>query len=402
MNENNGDGKKSRRRRPGEGSVFQLENGHWRASIWVDGKRFTAVRKEHDEVVRWMNKVAADAYEGKKPSTSRQTVSNYLMDWVDNKISHLSLSARKSYTHYVQDFIIPELGNIELRKLKSDQINVFYNKLRDDSIGDRTLLYVHQTLHAALQKAIDTDQRLISLNPADFVAIPDYERDEIVILNDEQINQFLAAVDKRANNGRNIAYPTLYRLAITTGLRLSELIGLTWFDIDLKEGKIIIQKQLRSRQDTRTQRIRKPTKTKRGKRTLRIKGKTLEMLRKHKTEQERRAVENYGDSWKENNLVFPALYGTPMSKRNLQRHFAETVKMVGFKPEFAEQLHFHCLRHTAVSILLTKLDVYTVSNLIGHASVSVTMDLYGHLVEGQTERAAEIMDSIVFNYEILN
>jgi integrase len=201
------------------------------------------------------------------------------------------------------------------------------------------------------------------------------------ILDESQVTQLLVAA-------RDTRHAALLHVALTTGMRMGELLGLTWDDVDW-QGAIRVERQLQ-----RDGSLASP-KTRHGRRVVAVGERTLESLRqqRNRLDMERKFA---GKRWKENNLIFPSSVGTPQSQRNVLRDFKKVLAGAGL-PDF----RFHDLRHTAAALMLNHgVPVIIVSRRLGHSRPSITLDLYGHLIPGLQADAAEKMDELVTPVEI--
>jgi len=218
----------------------------------------------------------------------------------------------------------------------------------------------------------------LSRNPADGTTRPRLEQKEMLVLNEDQAYQFLIA----AQQSRLYA---LYHLAIKTGMRQGEILGLRWDDLNWRTGILQIKRQLQ-RVDHVGHIFTEP-KTRSGRRTIRLGSGTMTALRDHQlAQQQQRYI--MGTRWQENNLIFPSTLGTPMDLRNLLKDFKKVIRSTGLP-----DIRFHDLRHTAATIMLLHgVPVFTVSKVLGHSKPSVTLDIYGHLIPGALEVAAQVME----------
>jgi site-specific recombinase XerC len=182
-------------------------------------------------------------------------------------------------------------------------------------------------------------------------------------------------------------------LAVTTGMRQSEILGLKWTDLDWVNQTLKVERQLVRPEGAEIKFA--PPKTKFGKRMLKLGDKSIEVLRNHYESQykERMACK---DRWVESGLIFTTSIGTPIHARNLIRYFKKLLNEAGL-PE----IRFHDLRHSAASIMLNHgIPVIVVSRRLGHARPSITLDVYGHLIPRMDEDAAQKMDELVTPVEL--
>jgi integrase len=227
---------------------------------------------------------------------------------------------------------------------------------------------------------------LIGRNPAEVVTPPKSISKEMRFYDENLVNQMLLAA-------RGDRHEALYQLAITTGLRQGELLGLRWSDLDLGKRTLQVQRQLKRK--FRKGDYFELLKTKAGRRTIILGAKTIEKLQEHWKRQNQERI-FAGSRWQENDLIFPTPKGTPMDHSNLYRAFKGLIKKVGL-PE----IRFHDLRHTAASLMLNHgVPVIIVSRRLGHSKASITLDIYGHLVPEMQSEVAEMMDELITPVEI--
>jgi len=180
----------------------------------------------------------------------------------------------------------------------------------------------------------------------------------------------------------------LYLIAVTTAIRLGELIGLKWSDINFQEGYLHISKQIQPELDASGKRV--SVKTPKGDRVIELGNRALHAL---KVEYDRQKIAKAfaGDKWVDNDLVFPNSIGNPRNGNTIRKAFYNALKDAGVK-----KIRFHDLRHTAAAILLnSKIPVIKVSAILGHANVSTTLNIYGHLISDMYREAAKVMDNLL-------
>jgi integrase len=231
----------------------------------------------------------------------------------------------------------------------------------------------------ALEKAARSG--MLPRIPAYGATLPRTVQPEMSALEESQVSQLLVA----ANGTRHEA---LYRLAIATGMRQGELLGLKWTDIEWKKGVINVQRQVQRVPGKGF--IFDDPKTLAGRRSVRVGQNVLQSLAQHK---ERQELEIFyaGERWQAFDLVFPSTFGTPLDQRNLLRDYYATLKMAGLP-----RIRFHDLRHTAASLLIShETPINVVSAMLGHSKPSVTLDIYAHVYSGRQEQAAALMDELV-------
>ena len=367
------------RRSNNEGSLSKRPNGTWRAQVSIEGKRLSHNGDTKVDCQHWLRKMLEQIEQGLTYAGSQTTIEGFFSNWIETVRSSLRPKTVHQHEQIINNYIIPGLGKIKVKDLRPEIVDAFYQKQLKAETGVRTVRYIHSVLHAGLEKAVKL--AIIGRNPVDGATPPRLVSNEMQVLDESQVLRFLVGVQDHRNKA-------LFHLAVKTGMRQGELLGLKWIDLDWVSGCLQVRRQLQ-RIDGKGYVFCEP-KTKSGRRTIQLGENMLQTLREHINDQrlDRMAA---GRRWKENDLIFPSTIGTPLDLRNLLRDFKETLEKVGL-PE----IRFHDLRHTAASIMLKhNIPVLTVSRILGHSKPSVTLDVYGHLIPGMQSIAAKIMDEVI-------
>jgi integrase len=374
------------RRGNNEGSLFKRPDGTWRAQVTVVGRRLNTSAKTRKECQAWLKETLKQVETGLTFQGANTTLEEFLSEWHISVQSSLRPDTWYQYGQIIRDHITPTLGNIKLKDFRPDQIQALYNRKLRDGIGSRTVQLTHAVLHRALNHGVKLG--LLSRNPTDATNPPKPQQKEMLILDDSQAQQFILATE-----AKNDRYAVLYHLAITTGMRQAELLGLKWQDLDWERRLVQVQRQLK-RQKGGGFYSTQP-KTKSGKRTIALGKTTIEKLRHHyDCLLTKRQLA--GGIWQEMDLIFPSTVGTPINQSNMNKSFKKLLDLTGLP-----RIRFHDLRHTAASLMLNYgIPVIIVSRRLGHARPSITLDIYGHLIPGKQEEAAELMDSLLSPIEI--
>ena len=192
------------------------------------------------------------------------------------------------------------------------------------------------------------------------------------------------------NATRGDKFEALYVLAVTTGMRRGELLGLKWLDVDLENASVSIRRTL-TRIGNGKRVVLGDAKTKKSRRTIRLTPQAVEALKKHLTRQ-MADMERLGDLYKDQGLVFTTDTGGPVNPSNLrQRSFAPLLKRAGLP-----HIRFHDLRHTCATLLLLK-NVHPkfVQELLGHATIAITLDTYSHVLPSMGDQTACAMQDVL-------
>jgi integrase len=240
--------------------------------------------------------------------------------------------------------------------------------------------HIHTVFKGALKDAMR--KHLVPMNVCELVSAPREADQEIHPLDEAQANSFLIAA-------RGERLEALFILALCTGMRQGELLALKWADVNLDRGSLLIRASLRALRGGGY--AFNPPKTKAGRRTITLTSAMIDALKAHRKRQNEERL-FLGEAWTDLDLVFPSQIGTPHDARNLANiHFARVLKKAGLP-----RIRFHDLRHTCATLMLSRgTDAKTVSDLLGHSTIAITLNTYGHVLPNMRERAADIMDAIL-------
>ena len=359
-----------KRRAKGEGSVyFDEKNDRWIAQITLpNGKRRGKSGKTQKEVLDWLTEQRSIVKRGTFTSGEEIKLGDFLDRYMEDVASH-SLRPRtyESHAGYVRNHIKPELGHLKLTSLRPDQVQAFYTKKLNEGLAKRTVQYMHAILHKALKQAMKWG--LVVRNVTDLVDTPSPDRKPPEIWSPEQVNTFLEAVKEHR-------YFPIYVVAVYTGMRQGEILGIHKSDVDLEKGVIHVRYQIqpiRGKGLTVTE-----VKTKKSRRPVTIPSTALDVLKKHLL-----TVDE--------GLIFTTSTGNPVSARNLYRHFKKVIKKTGLP-----DIRFHDLRHTHATLLLQAgVNPKVVQERLGHSQISLTLDTYSHVIPSLQEEAAEKVEGIL-------
>jgi integrase len=353
----------------GSGTVYPRKNKDGKVTSYLgsyfgpDGKRRYVSAKTKSDCREKLRQAMADADRGLVFDAGMLTLGQYLDKWLPNIKETVRQRTWERYEQLVRVHIKPSLGSKKLKDLTRAHVKGLYSEKRE-SVSPRTVQYIHTTLHKALKDAVADG--LIPKNVSDGLKPSRSRRHEIHPLTPEQAKAFL-------NAARGDRYEALYVLAVHCGLRQGELLGLKWSDVDLNSGTLQVR---RTMSESRVGRIEEDTKSSKGRR-IELTRTVLEALRRHR---ERQLEEIEGsDTWQDQGLIFPSSIGTPTNSKNLYwRSFKPLLKKAGLP-----DIKFHELRHTCATIRFMKgQHPKQVQELLGHASVAITLDIYSHVIPG--------------------
>ena len=368
------------------GSIQKRGKGSWRLVFDLE-RDHAGTRKQKTVTFRGtkrdaeaeLSRILAEIKNGGFIEPSTLKVSVYLDRWLEMVVQTTSTKTFERYSEICRNHLVPALGCINLQKLKPLHIQEAYTGFlksgrRDGNGGlsPRTVLHHHRVFKRALKQAVRW--QLINTNPADAVEPPRVSRKEVKFLDMAETATLL-----RATEGRTI-YPIVL-LAVTTGMRRGEVLGLRWKDLDLDKGFLQVSQTL---EQTRMRGLRaKEPKSKASQRRISLPPMTVHALRRHMTERSEIFL-RLGVGRRNDGLVFLTPEGKPRSPRALTKEFDRLVRRLDIP-----RITFHGLRHTHITHLLMDGEpIKVVSERAGHASVSITLDVYGHVLPDRQEALA--------------
>lgn len=370
------------RRGHGEGSIYRRADGRWVGAVSLEGrKRKYFYGKTRKEVQEQLNKALRDLQQGIRPPSGRQTLGQFIVTWIE-EVAKLTVrpNTYASYERLVRVHILPDpIAQKSLAKLLPQDVQLFLNnKTKQGTLSPRSIQYLHAVLRRALEVALRWG--LVGRNVAKLADPPPVTRPAIRPLSSEQARALLTA----ARDDRLYA---LYVVALATGLREAELLGLRWPDVDLDKGEIRVTQALQLIGGSFH--LVEP-KTQRSRRTVGLPPIAVSALREHKQRQMRERLAA-GSTWQEWGLVFSSSCGTPLWRSNLLRHFKRTVKSAGLPP-----MRFHDLRHAHASFLASEgIELRTIMEALGHSHIALTADLYTHLLPAWNEATRNALQRVL-------
>ena len=371
----------AKRRGNQEGSIYQKPNGKWRAQIMLNGGRLSITTNTRSEAQDWLRKTRNQMENGLTFKGANTQFGEFLDEWLTSAKSRLTEHSWRTYEQIIRDYICPGLGKVRLRDLNPAVIQRFYDRKVTEGLGLRTVQRTHTIIHAALNSALKLG--LLGRNPDNATQPPKPKRREMKYLDAAQVKKLLETA--RRTGDRNYA---LYYLAVSTGMREGELLGLRWDDVNLDQGVLHVRFSLK-RLWSGVLALQQP-KTKTSVRAIKLGSQTVEILQLQKIRNSIDA-EKAGKLWKEQNFVFPSSVGTPMDPTNLIKAFRKLLRLADLP-----RIRFHDLRHTAASLMLNNgVDVLVASHRLGHARPSITLDVYGHLIPSMQAHAVEVLEELI-------
>lgn len=351
----------------------------------ADGKRLYHNKTIHGnkkDAQRYRTKILRKRDLGELVEPSKEPLKPYLERWLDvSARQRIAPSTFSTYKNYVATYIAPELGAMQISRLGSIEIQEFYNGLIKKGLSPKTVLNIHQVLNSALKQAVKWG--LIRQNPASAgnIDLPKYSKPEMKVFTPEQAALFMEAVIYSQHK-------TLFSLLLSSGMRPGEALGLKWCDVDTEKGRVHVQRALSKGDDGWT--LLEP-KTPQSRRAIPLPPSVVGDLKEHRAAQieERLKVRGYAD----HDLVFADEKGEHLDPRNIyRRHFKPLLRDAGLP-----DIRLYDLRHTCATLLLMAGEnPKVVSERLGHASVTLTLDTYSHVLPDMQDRATAKLEAILF------
>lgn len=318
--------------------------------------------------------------------------------WITNYKPDLKVTTRESYELYINVHIKgSEIGKIPLNKLKTTDLQKFYNaklkcecKNQKQNLSPTTVRYINIIIKGALRQAVNN--RMINENVSDGVVLPKKNKVEIIPLTKDEVIRFLEVA-------KSDRLYTLYLLEMMTGLRRGEILGLKWEDVDFKERRIKVIHNLYRVNNTdkdvnsKYKMVLLTPKTESSKRIIPLNQLMVDALLQHKKEQEREK-KLYEDGYRDLGMVFCKPDGDYISPREFLRQYQRLLHKAGL-----ERKRFHDLRHTVASLLINANEnPKVIQQLLGHSTISTTLDIYAHVMEQTINKSVDnLCDQLELN-----
>lgn len=318
---------------------------------------------------------------GRNVEPSRLTVNEFLAKWLEDVRAHVSPKTWERYGLAVRRHIVPYVGQRLLSKLEPLDLTTLYAHLlsgggaKGASLSARSVRHTHVILRNALRQAVKW--RLLPCDPSDAVTPPRPKRVEMRALDEAGMATLL---DR--SKGTRLHMPIL--LAMSTGLRRSEIFGLRWRDVDFEAAQLSVRQTLQEVRGTLS--FREP-KSAKSRRTVALSSFVVDALKRHRASQ---AAERLflGAGYRDLDLVLAKYDGSPWKPDSISTLFRSLVQRGGLG-----HVRFHDLRHShATQLLRLGVPAKVVSERLGHSTIGITLDTYSHVLPGMQEDAAQKVD----------
>lgn len=311
---------------------------------------------------------------------TKKTYSEFLTEWLQSKSLKLRSITLKTYTGHVVNHIAAKLGHFELNKITTTQIEKFYISLSLESkLSNHTISDIHKIVKNSFHSAVK--RKYVTYSPVIEAETPKFKKKEMMVWTLKESALFLSHVKEHR------LYPA-FLLGLTTGMRQSEILGLRWKDVDFVNEHLNVRQTLSH--DGKVLTVQ--TKTESSKRTISLYQEVLTTLEEHRRliDNEKAAINSH---YQENDLVICTGTGTPLGPRNLLRTFYSYIEKAN-----VPKIRFHDLRHTFATLLLTQgTNPKVVMEILGHAEIKTTLDIYSHVFQSVHKDTAQKYGDMLFN-----
>lgn len=378
------------------GSIEKRGENRWRLVVsggtGPDGKRIkhtktiqaTSRREAEKELAKFVAEVEKGLYVEPSKLTFKDFVERWLRDYGESNLAPKTLFR---YRQILSSRVIPAMGHLKLEQIRPVHLIEFYKNLQEDGIREdgkpgglsaKTILYHHRVISSILNDAVEW--QLIPFNPASRVKPPRVTRKQAACYDMDQVKAMLKALETEEPK-----YRVIVIMALLTGLRRGELMGLTWQDVDFDGGTLMVRQASQYLPGKGT--FVKEPKNESSQRLLALPSSLVNILRQYKREQAEHRLK-VGDLWQGSDRLFTTWDGQPMHPDTISSWFPKFLKRHGLP-----HLPFHGLRHTAATLLINKgIPLKNVSGRLGHADVGTTGNIYSHFLQSADRVIADTLD----------
>lgn len=369
-----------KRRGNGEGAIYQRANGKWCATYSTgyneEGKRRrrTVYGATREEVRNKLTKLMSSKLDGMLVEVNKLTVGGFLDRWLeDSSRPSVRITTYVSYKGVIKNHIKPRIGGLMLANLTPVHVQGLYGEMERAGASRRLRQLTHAVLRRALKIAVRWS--LVPRNVCDAVDPPRVMKFEVCPLTEEQVVQLLATA-------RNERLYAIYVTAIGTGMRLGELFGLQWRDVDLRRGRLTICRALI---EVNGKILLEEPKTVRSRRCVTLPQIAIDALAEH-----RQKMADAG--FDQTDWVFCNVRGGPLRRSHFHNYCFKPLLKRAKLPD----IRFHDLRHTSATMLLSAgVHPKVVQERLGHSQISITLDTYSHVLPTMQREAAVKLDKMM-------
>lgn len=362
--------------------ISKRKDGRYGSQIRTpDGKYKTVYGKTSKECRQKAYDLVSVIEDGSYVKSDKTLLSQWIEDWKDGYLIGIKESSKKNYLYHMNSHVIPALGNKKIQSIEQRDIQKFCTMLfTKKELSPKTVKNIHWTLHKCFDDALKAG--LINSNPSTSITLPKSVKPEIFPLTEDDLKSFMETIAGKRHEG-------VFKFLLVTGLRISELAGLTYDRVDLDNKKILIDRQLVS---TKPVSFGSPKHDKI--RTVTLTDTAIQIIKAQKKRQAEYKLLTGNAFYNVHNFVFTEDSGDPCDKKAVYSNLKRIVNGTEF-----EKLRVHDLRHTyAILSIQAGIDIKTVQESLGHHSAVFTLDQYAFVTDGMRKSGAEKFEKYVNSY----
>ncbi|MCP4607535.1 MAG: site-specific integrase [Planctomycetes bacterium] len=369
------------------GSIEKRKNQSWKLTVELgrdeNGKRlrkYETVRGPKKEAERRLRELLTNLDKGIPINMSKANVGEFLGQWLrDYAETNTSPRTVEGYKGVVNRYLVPSIGRVPLTKLTPQHVQGLYRDMLDRGLSPQTILHAHRIFSEALGHAVKWG--LLGRNVCEAVDPPRPKRKEMNTLDPSEVRRLLDV-------SSSSTYGAVIFLALYTGMRRGEILGLRWSDVDLKNRTISVTQTLTYLKGKGL--VFGEPKTAYSRRLVTLPSDAAALLAGLRVKQKEQLQES-GGQWEESCLVFGNTNGKPVHPDSVTKSFGKIIKRSGLP-----HVRFHDLRHTHATLMLKQgVHPKIVSERLGHASVNITLDTYSHVLPNMQEEAALAFEEVL-------
>ncbi len=373
------------------GQIYKRGERTWQVRIFtgrgIDGKQIFHRKTVHGtkkDAQKYLTAKMREKDLGIFIEPASMSLNDYLDKWLETAAKpRLRERTFEDYKEYLKRYVRSVIGLKKLSDIKPLDVQKLYGEMLGRKLSARTVRYCHAILSSALKQAVRW-QMIIS-NPCNAVDLPRQQRAEMQAMTPDEAKSFLDAA-------KSDKWSVIFELALTTGMRPEEYLGLQWKDIDFEAESVIVRRALVWRRKGGGWTLQE-TKTPQSRRTIPLPSSVAKSLREHRRKQNEERLKA-GTSFQANDFVFAGELGNPLLTSNLYRRHFQPILV---RAKLSKKIRLYDLRHTCATLLLAVGEnPKVVSERLGYASITLTLDVYSHVLPSMQKNATLKLENLLF------
>lgn len=382
--------RKSKKREAGSGTIYRRSDGRWVAQ-YTSGRnpktgrlsRHTIYGKTQQEVAEKLRAATSSIDNGTFQEPRKITIEEYAKEYLQTCAITLAQYTQQSYKRILGNHILPALGKVKLTDLTHRQVQAFVATLSaKKGLSAKTVRNIHGVLHSMLEAAVRDE--ILLRNVSEKCRLPRVTQTQVKAITTAELGRFLQAIE--GEPFRNIFFVDIF-----SGLRISEILGLRWNDVDFENGCIYVRQQLMQNQERGDFSYFLAAPKEGKQRKVILANAVLDAIHKQHIHQLKQRIAA-GELWDNNfDLVFTNDFGRPLNRRTVYKHLKRVLRDCGMG-----DYTFHSLRHSFATISLENGDdIKTVQTNLGHYAASFTLKTYVHVSDQMQRNSAARMQELI-------